>query len=84
MKQREIDFCNRCPSNYTCGYLNRNLQNDCPRLNDYQDGYEEGEEDAISKACEWLKENLHNYWSQGITDPFKFIEEFREAMEESV
>ena len=35
----------------------------------------------IKKACEWLKENLHNYWSQGCTNPTEFINDFKKAME---
>ena len=34
----------------------------------------------IEKACEWLEEHLQEYWSQKITDPEQFIEEFRKAM----
>ena len=36
----------------------------------------------INKACAWLEENLHYYWSQGCTDPTEFINDFKKAMEE--
>lgn len=35
----------------------------------------------IDKATEYLQEHLIDYWSQGVTDESKFIEEFKKAME---
>ena len=35
----------------------------------------------IEEACEWLDENLLNYWSQSCTDGCDFIEDFKKAME---
>ena len=38
----------------------------------------------IEEACEWLDENLINYWSQAYTDNCDFIEDFRKALEKGV
>ena len=35
----------------------------------------------IEKAAEYLREHLIDYWSQGVTDESKFIEDFVKYME---
>ena len=47
----------------------------------YNRGYDKGYNEAIEDACEWLYENLINYWSQACTDNCDFIEDFRNALE---
>lgn len=39
-------------------------------------------EELIDKACEYLEENLLDFWSQKITNTDYFIEDFKQAMEE--
>lgn len=41
----------------------------------------QGKREMLDKACEWLENNLLNYWQQINTDSSKFIEDFRKAME---
>lgn len=36
----------------------------------------------VEKTCEYIKEHLFDYWSQSVTNENKFIEKFREYMEE--
>ena len=38
--------------------------------------------EVIEKACEWLDENLLNYWSQDYTGNSNFIEDLKKALEE--
>ena len=45
-------------------------------------GVEQGKQEMLDKTCEWLENNLLNYWQQINTDSSKFIEDFRKAMEE--
>jgi len=36
----------------------------------------------IREACDWLRANLQNYWSQSVTAPEKFINDFMQYMKE--
>lgn len=54
---------------------------------DVIDGFEAGYEKAVNtmivKACEWLENNLLEYWSQiNANNVEDFIEKFKKAMEE--
>lgn len=49
----------------------------------FQLGFEHGYKFTIDKACEWLENNLINYWSQCNANNTKdFISDFKKAMEE--
>ena len=57
----------------------------------YLRGADEGKKIMVDKACEWLEENLINYWGQlfanyygqiNANDTEQFIKNFRKAMEE--
>jgi len=57
----------------------------------YLRGGDEGKKIMVDKACEWLEENLINYWGQlfanyygqiNANDTEQFIKNFRKAMEE--
>ena len=71
MKQEEI--CRRC-GQQQCGYIIRGLQDKCPTIQDLTEGWEQGYEDAVEKACEWLSEQMGE---------IKFIEDFKKHMTES-
>lgn len=43
-------------------------------------GVKQGKREMLDKTCEWLENNLLNYWQQANTDSSKFIEDFRKAM----
>lgn len=48
----------------------------------YLEGADWADHTMIDKACEWLKDNLLDYWQQKVTNEEYFIENFRNAMEE--
>lgn len=62
------------------------LANNAGGIMAVQDAFIKGAEWAnkimINKACEWLEENLLDFWSQRITNTDYFIEDFHKAMEE--
>ena len=70
------DFCKRCSHYAGCGFISRNLQTKCDILQTFEEGYEQGYEDAINKACEWLKDFIK--WNDLCT--LEDIEQFRKAM----
>ena len=50
-----------------------------------RDAYAQGYQDAIDKACEWMKEQVYQEYGGGPLErliPDTRIEEFRKAMEE--
>ena len=69
-----------------CGYINREMEYKCQRVQDYQLGFD----DALSKACEWLKGEMfeedidgENYVCSSTADNIdEFINNFKKAMEE--
>lgn len=83
------DFCKRCYSYARCGFISRNLQTKCDTLQTFEEGYEQGYEDAINKACEWLRaeldkeEGLHYIHVHGFDKDRReiFLEDFKRAME---
>ena len=68
------NFCQQCGKPQQCGYVNRNLEDKCPVIQETMEGWELGWQDAIEKACEWLKRNFNM--------PDDFESHFSKAMEE--
>ena len=69
------DFRKRCSRYAGCGFISRNLQAKCDILQIFEEGYEQGYEDAISKACDWLEEFM-----QMTPSKKTFIKRFKQAM----
>lgn len=76
------DFCKRCSHYAGCGFISRNLQTKCDILQIFEEGYEQGYEDAINKACEWLEENMNDVGIRFMRgDEIKdIVDLFRKAM----
>ncbi len=71
------DFCKRCSHYAGCGFISRNLQTKCDTLQIFEEGYEQ----AIEKACEWIERNYHATPMGGYYYlPEDCIEQFRKAM----
>ena len=73
-EEREKQLCNNCEAKENCSYISRNLESKCSFRETVMYGWELGYEDAIGKACEWLKK------STILADTT--IERFIKAMEE--
>ena len=73
-EERKKWLCQQCGKPQQCGYVNRNLEDKCPVIQETMEGWELGWQDAIEKACEWLKK------STILADTT--IERFKKAMEE--
>lgn len=73
-EERERQLCNNCEAKENCSYISRNLERKCSFKETTMYGWELGYEDAIEKACEWLKK------STILADTT--IERFKKAMEE--
>lgn len=73
-EERQKAICKECTDYNTskCPYVIRSLR--CPNLSNQMDGWELGWEDAIDKACDWLKCNFN------MPDDFEF--HLKKAMEE--
>lgn len=57
-KEREVTLCNNCEAKDNCSYISRNLERNCSFKETTMYGWELGWQDAIDKACEWLKMNF--------------------------
>lgn len=73
------DFCKRCSRYAGCGFISRNLQAKCGILQIFEEGYEQGYEDAINKSCDWFEEKACCGWIEDVEVKY-FIEDFRKAM----
>ena len=81
-EDRKKWLCQQCVKPQQCGYVNRNLEDKCPVIQETMEGWELGWQDAIDKACEWLEERqLIDLEAPNID---KFISEFKKAMEEQL
>ena len=76
-EERQKAICKECTDYNTskCPYVIRSLR--CPNLLNQMDGWELGWQDAIDKACEWLRRTQPQ-----VIFPDTTIERFRKAMEE--
>lgn len=79
------DFCKRCSRYAGCGFISRELQDKCDILQIFEEGYEQGYEDVINKACEWLDKRLNNYNISWIEDEYcwskeMFLKQFKQSM----
>ena len=72
--ERKKWLCEQCGKPQQCGYVDRNLEDKCPVIQETMEGWELGFQDAIDKACEWLKCNFN------MPDDFEF--HLKKAMEE--
>jgi len=90
-EERKKWLCQQCGKPQQCGYVNRNLEDKCPVIQETMEGWELGYEDAIDKACEWLEKNMQDYAyckyeGEELTDEAKIsnnlIKDLRKAMEE--
>ena len=56
-------FCESCILNKDCGYISRNLEEKCPDLQTYMDGYYDGYDEALSNSInavyKWIKDNYN-------------------------
>lgn len=84
MTQLEKDFCETCAIHDSCGYVSRELEYKCEKI----DIFSMGEDAILDKACEWLEENIDSYLSSvtaslGYSDyvlDWNFINDFKKAM----
>ena len=60
------DFCKRCSRYAGCGFISRNLQTKCDILQIFEEGYEQGYEDSINKACDWFEEKACCGWIEDV------------------
>lgn len=62
----------------------RNIPEDSLEANSILEGYEKGYQDAIDKACEWIKSNMPNYvnFEDGFIYEVDMADDFRKATEE--
>ena len=72
----------KAAKNYT-----NNIDNICGSIGEqarhaFKTGAQWQKKQLIEKACEYLEENLLDFWSQKITNTDYFIEDFKQAMEE--
>lgn len=80
MTEAEKEFCESCARHGICGFVIREAERACGRLQDFSNGYEA----AIVDACKWWKEEF-SYPTMTPEDQewyTKKIEEFKKAMEE--
>ena len=73
-EERAKTLCNNCEARENCAYISRNLERNCSFKETTMYGWELGWQDAIDKACEWLKCNFN------MPDDFEF--HLKKAMEE--
>ena len=57
-EERKQRLCNNCEAKENCSYISRNPKRNCSFKETTMYGWELGWQDAIEKACEWLKENF--------------------------
>ncbi len=71
-------LCEQCGQK-DCGFINRSMEDDCEKVQWYQQGYD----DAIEKACEYLENKLPPAMFRSDLYMFngQFIEDFKKAME---
>lgn len=87
-KERQKQVCMGCGDCANCGFISRNLESDCPHMIAKMDGWELGWQDAIDKACEWLKFNYVEFTDNSrlglnINELIKdFKKDLKKAMEE--
>lgn len=74
------DFCKRCSRYAGCGFISRNLQTKCDIIQIFEEGYEQGYEDAINKACEWFEETFKDGEVIAPLLLVQLIDKFRKAM----
>lgn len=80
-KELITKLCQVCAYSPACGFISRDLQNDCPTVQQSFSGYDLGYEDAIKKACDWLVDNAHHYHDiNGDLDVFEMVEQLKNAM----
>lgn len=60
-EEREKILCNNCEAKENCSYINRNLERKCSFRETTMYGWELGYNDAIDKACKWLKFNYAEF-----------------------
>lgn len=75
-------ICEQC-NKPDCGFVSRNIQDDCERVQDYQQGYD----DAVDKVCTWLRTYLPSIYLTGMSSVNEYeivdmyIEAFKKDME---
>ena len=61
-------ICQVCAHSATCGFTTRSLQDKCPTIQQYDDGYDLGYKEAVEKACEWLKNVGETHYIMAYSD----------------
>lgn len=56
IKATKDKICQVCSHSVTCGFISRDLQDDCPTIQQCDDGYDL----AINDVSEWLKTNYED------------------------
>lgn len=74
------DFCKRCSHYAGCGFISRNLQTKCDILQIFEEGYEQGYEDAINKSCDWFEDKACCGRIEDVEVKYFKFEDFRKAM----
>lgn len=71
-------LCEQCGQK-DCGFVNRGMEDDCEKVQWYQQGHD----DAVDKACKWLKNTLPPAIIRSDYYMFNgsFIRDFKKAME---
>ena len=72
------EFCKQCNCYDGCAFLSRNLRDKCNIAQDFDDGYEQGYNDAVDKACRWLEENS----PMRFDDVQNYVERFKQVMQD--
>ena len=72
-------LCEQCGQK-DCGFTNRNMEDDCEKVQLYQQGYD----DAIDRACEWLESVMIDDDIYGVGNNIEnlkeLINDFKKAM----
>lgn len=85
-EEREKILCNNCEAKENCSYISRNLERKCSFRETTMYGWELGYNDAIGKACKWLKCNYAEFTDNtrlGIKID-ELINDFKKDMEEQL
>ena len=80
MTEAEKEFCESCALHGTCGFVIRDSERACGRLQDFSNGYEA----AISNACDWwhIEFSYPSMTQEELAWYMEKVEDFRKAMME--
>lgn len=74
-------ICKACERLSACSFINKDLQDYCPIVQQSLSGYYIGYGDAVIKAGEWLVDNAHHYHDiNGDYDVFEMVKQLEKAI----